>query len=840
MAITIVRIAATAASCALTFAGMSPVTGATAANSSQSTPAPSTISAPAAAEPVIMDCVEGQIDINNPNSNAFAPLSAPDGVPLGEPVRKRMVEGQPYLQPSDLLAVSGLTPAHIGKWIGEGSVCATPQVLPPPAPDVCLDEVDVNSAESQEALAVIYGRPTADRLLKGIPYPSVVNALRIAGVGPGVIKQTEALLCATPYPIQHEGVNWAYATADNGIALDTTGDFGDYTLTVPRGVTAGTGAWASVTETGSKFTDGLGLGLDMDVPAVDAHIYGNWAGYVAVTLPPDPTELGDGYIDTVVHHTGTGSPELHANAGVSIGSDGRLTVAVNDLSILDSVKISARWAAGIDAVVDLAAWAEQTWRDSMGLGTSVRCDPDITGEELPAGESFVVESQMINDRPLTPALDHCVTRHAGSDGVPDVRFGVNRGIVNILDSTTGVTVHDVDTLNSLQGLIFTLVNRDRPANGQPLYLAPGATFMAHPDRYSGSFHIDTDLPDYLLVTAGYWLFDEIGSLTPPGFLDALRNLLVTAPNCVLGIAAAFQGAAAGETQALSAATNAITTLLTCVADSLDEVAPTDIAEWLPINVGQAIFLDRLKRAVAMLKYAKYATVVADAAATTGLNGTVNLSWRPQEPAYPATDSEGRAVVEGCVSKRFSYSEGWVLRIDEVCQDLEYGSFPDVDPPVVGPPVDAFNDWVGEITSLRMYNLLRRDSNGVLHLILLEGGELVAHPIAAQDEWDFKEDWPEDEWRSAEFGSLVDRVGGPAANDPLKLRNFTNGSGHSWLLREANGTAWWIDSAGIRHWLPSVEAQRKVSNSVLTLHPAQWANDVCPYPGVDEPAVRVCG
>ena len=815
---------------------------------------PRALSAPKAPAPIVMDCVSGAVDVNIPDPDALAGLTNPEGGPLSRPVRERIVEGQPYLQPRDLLAVPGITRAHLEAWQRRGLACATPPTLPPPSPNPCTPgQLDLNDAADRDGFASLYGRPTADRIVSGIPYPSVVNALRVAGVGPGRIAQTADRVCATPYPVRHASVDWAWANPDTGIAFDNSGDFGTYTLTIPAGVTEGTGAWGSLDEAESSLEHATGLGslVDLETPGVDAHIHAPWSGVVGVTLPADPTDVGDGYVNAVVHYASDGA-ELHANDGIAVGDDGRLTVAVDELSFLDSVQLAANWVAGVGrAAVRLAAQAEQVWRAAIGAGgPPVTCSPDLTHSTLPDGERFAVDGQLLNNRPLTPPLTHCVTRSHGEAASPDARFGVNRGIVNVLDSRSGVAVHDVSRSGTLLwALLGGGYNNWATANGKPLYLAPGTTFSAHPSAYRGSFHIETSLPDYLLVTAGYWITGELSTFVPSGVAKTITSILTDHPECAYQFGSALGALAHGDSDGITAAITAGRVLFECFVDALKSSKylnePLDVLKWFIPNptVGQAqdafVFMERLKRASAMLQAAKWATVIADAALITGVDGNVEVSWRPPEPPTPTVDAQGRSVDPDCVSKTFNYDTGWVVTIDETCQDLAHGEFGSGATPPVGPPVDAFDDWVGEITSLRMYNVLRRDSAGVLHLILLEGGELVAHPIARGDEWSFKEDWPEDEWRSAEFAGLIDKVGTPAVNDPLRLRFHTEGRGHSWLLRDASGTAWYIDPHGIRHRLPTVDAQQAVSNNVLTLHPAQYTHDICPYPQPGDTGLRVC-
>jgi hypothetical protein len=52
-----------------------------------------------------------------------------------------------------------------------------------------------------------------------VPYPSAVNALLREYVGTSKLKK--GLVSVTPYPIRFSGVDWAFATPRDGIAVDT-------------------------------------------------------------------------------------------------------------------------------------------------------------------------------------------------------------------------------------------------------------------------------------------------------------------------------------------------------------------------------------------------------------------------------------------------------------------------------------------------------------------------------------------------------------------------------------------------------------------------------------------
>lgn len=826
---------------------------------------PTSLEAPEAPEAIVMDCLPGQINVNDPDPEVFAGLLTPDGSSLDKPVRARLVSGQPYLQPSDIIATSGIWQDHYAIWEAEGSLCAEPPTLPPPAPDVCVDDqVDINDAENYEQFADLFGEPTADRLVAGLPYPTVWNGLRTAGVGPGGIKKHQDSLCATPWPIIHDGTTWGWAD-DEGIDLTATGVFGDYSLVVPAN-TVGTPTWSRVAENIDPVVNEEldEFDLSVDVPSADAHIYGEWDGPVALHLPSDPTDLeipgtDDQYFDIAVHHAADGM-EVFLQRDIAYDDDGRVTIALDDLSIVDVIKTAARWAKSS------AATLEQTWRNSMGLGTNVSCSPDLTGQSiLPDGTEFSVASDMFNDRLLTPPLRHCVTDGGTGlgGGYPvQVTMGNNRGGVIQITSANGISISDYYSLSSIPDMILTATS-----GGTPM-IPPGSTFTAEPTWYSGSFSADMNTPRALGSTFLYYIIDEVAGLIPHSMASVLLGILYVAPNCLASLDSAVQSASASADVATVAGAigSAVITSFNCAFSYLETVIGDPNAVHLLANLLAYTYYDgssptiadieftsqlydavkeRLKRALLALKIAKYVTVAVDVLATIGLNDDVVMQYKPPAPPLPEVDSEGRAIVPRCVSQYFSYSTGWSTYVDDLCQDFAHGDYETGPTPPGGsdaPIVNARDDWNGEITSLRMYNVLRRDADGILHLILLESGELVAHPISSGDEWSFKQDWPEDEWRSDEFESLIDRRGDQAVNDPLYLRDFTYGRGGNWLLRQADGTAWYINGDGIRVWLETYADQEAVSNNVLTYHPAQFANDICWYytsAELERGGIKVC-
>jgi hypothetical protein len=812
-----------------------------------------------------MHCDTGQVDLNHATAAQLRTLPTPDGSKLSASAAANIIDARPYLQPTDLRApaVNGVTDNHVAIWIIRHLVCVTPVFVTaadstqvPVAPDICstASQADLNDATQRGRFVTLFGGPTADRLVAGMPYPSIDNALRRAGVGPGGLKKYAGKLCVTPYPIRFAGVDWAFATPEDGIADTTPGDFGSYTLTVPAGTTDGNGAWASVEEVPSPLAADAGIDyFTLDLPAVDAHIHGGWHGPVGVTGPPDPSDLGGGYVDTVFHYSDVTGPMMYANDGIAVGDDGRLTVATTDLSVLTWFKTTAKWVAGV--VQAALTHAEAVLRASLGVGgAGPTCNPDYTDGHIPDGGQMDVLSDMFGTGiDFLPRLGHCITDAVAANVAPEVKFTDNRGIVYVVTNHSSTKIDDVAPSGGLLwSSLGSAYNAMASNSSLPVLLGPGAEMDAHPKSYVGSYKISTDQLTNLAATGLYWALDEIGALIP----EPVIALFVNKSECGVRLLSSVLDGLSPGADVLEAIFKNTSALFDCIVTSLDANPPTMFTDWLGNFGDTGILLDRLKHAVAVLKVAKYSIVAKDFLDQTqaGLTGVVLMKWKPPTPPDPTTDDKGRPVLHQCVTKTFSYDTGWTVTVSMVCQDLAYGDFstigggsqPPCDPNAT--PQNAWNGWNGQIRSCRLYNVLLRNGVGVLHFVTLDDGELVAHPIAAGDEPAFKQDWPEAEWRSAEFDSMVDRIGSPAVNDPLVLRPFLEGRGGNWLLRQSDGRAWYIDGNGVRydlgHDAASQEAIARLVTSdggigVLTFDPAQYASDICPYRVTGSTGITVC-
>jgi hypothetical protein len=302
------------------------------------TPALAASAPPATPEPIAaqrLDCQPGQVDINSaPATQMVARL----GLPL--PVAQRVVAHREplYLDVEDLLTVEGIGPGKVDSLARGGVACADLPVTPPPVDAfVCRPgdgRVDVNRPTSRARLAALFGAPTADRIVAGIPYSGVkpMVAEHVPGVGSG--KQAKLLdqLCDTPPTIDHAGTRWGW--------ISTAGGRVDHpqsaSLTVGPGIIdLNSGMWGSVRPLPY---DSLYGG-----PKFDFQVHGPWAGggdTVFATLPPDPfvpPAAPDVWRPTLLHYTG-GDAAVHANDTLYVGPDGRWTTQVTSLSALQAVR----------------------------------------------------------------------------------------------------------------------------------------------------------------------------------------------------------------------------------------------------------------------------------------------------------------------------------------------------------------------------------------------------------------------------------------------------------------------------------------------------------------------
>jgi hypothetical protein len=220
---------------------------------------------------------------------------------LDVPVAERLVESRPYLQPYDLTVVNGIGPGTRDAIVASGNACATLMSEPPPADDVCDG-------------------------------PELVD-LQLAGIGElrqrlGISKPAAvAIVDARPYSIH------AHVTPERvpGLGKGNYEELASRTCLTPATVDTGTTRWEwayssdAKTVTRGEFSLTVPAGVIDDVgafvsieeiaaspipfqgPAADYHIWGNWADgtdTVTVTQPVNAAlqqYFGDGLTDVLAH-----------------------------------------------------------------------------------------------------------------------------------------------------------------------------------------------------------------------------------------------------------------------------------------------------------------------------------------------------------------------------------------------------------------------------------------------------------------------------------------------------------------------------------------------------------
>lgn len=340
-----------------------------------------TFPAPATPAPIAskrLACQPAQIDVN---SATVAQLTA--GLDLSRPVAERVVEHRKplYLDLEDLLVVEGIGAGALARLVASKRACVDlPSTPPPTDAHVCSghdQRVDVNRPGSRRALEDLFGRPTAERIVAGMPYSGLASVVseHIPGAGKGKAAKLAERLCATPPTIDHESTRWGWAS-DAGGRVDHPGGG---TLTVPAGTVGPGGAWGSVADL--PWTD------DDSGPRYDMHLHASWADgdrAVYVTLPPDPfvAPSGSGDWTPTVLHGPQGSEDVHAVAGVHRGGDGRITAAVTSLSEVRTLLQPSSTFGTAFFYLDKETLASLTARKDLEkpVSTFDGCDPDASGD----------------------------------------------------------------------------------------------------------------------------------------------------------------------------------------------------------------------------------------------------------------------------------------------------------------------------------------------------------------------------------------------------------------------------------------------------------------------------
>ena len=220
------------------------------------------------------NCKAGQVDVNTATAQE---ISGRFGLAT-QPTVQRIIAGRPWLTPGDLVSVPGVPPTLEPRLVSDG--CATPLVIPEPAPSACTSnsQVDLQVAPLSKIMESLnLPRVTAEAIIAHRPVPQnllQIVAPRTPGFDANRVAQlrSKRLVCVTPPPSTFAGTDYRFVYPASGGVVTAFGD-ARYALIVPPGVVSQPGVIRVTPVTGQ------------DLPTADVHIFGPFAGQVAVRLP---------------------------------------------------------------------------------------------------------------------------------------------------------------------------------------------------------------------------------------------------------------------------------------------------------------------------------------------------------------------------------------------------------------------------------------------------------------------------------------------------------------------------------------------------------------------------
>lgn len=481
-------------------------------------------SVPEPIAPVSMSCPANGIDVNRATTAQLTSLPG-----ISRPIADRIVANRPYLRTDpDLLRVEGIGAGKMAAIKADGRACATPPTLPPPVFDVCRSgegEIDANRPQSLADLARLFGMPTADRIVAGIPYWSLnhVRSEGEAGAGAGKMSKHLDELCLTPPTIDFNGTRYGWIDSVRGGLVDLASGGGrpSYRLTVPGGlVSDDPGAWGSITPIDSAV-------VVPDAPAANFHIHGGHEGAVFVGLPPDSvgTEPTREWIDTVWHLPADDEWEIIWGDDVDRVDD-RVTARTGSLSDFVGARQPARqfgaWV--IDWVVKAATWAERTIRQIMGTGAAApTCSPNTQEGEQYDGAILETDGFLLKPfSSFTPPIWHCIQRQDRRRAI--WRYVLNRS-VSLVVRDDGLPASRATDLALTGDLLVdaTVIPYGalQMGTGRPFVL-PGTArldVVRESSREYGTLRVD-GVGSTIAATVVVQALREAGFLMPPG-TDAL-------------------------------------------------------------------------------------------------------------------------------------------------------------------------------------------------------------------------------------------------------------------------------------------------------------------------------
>lgn len=408
---------------------------------------------------LVLDCGDGEVDVNTASRERLAEGLAIDSGPTLD----RIEAGRPWLEPTDLISVPGVGPSTAER-LRDGA-CATPLELPMATPMACETgsrAVDLQAATAAEiSRRLRLSRPVAERLVDVRPLPqdlAQIVAPRVPGLSRPKVDRllADGSICVTPAPFHYEGRTWRWASEQHGVVAAAFDD-PRYALIVPPRTTAGpTGAWAAIEP----------LAPDGSLPRADLDIEGAWADEVATRMP-DPAPYAGGE-PAVKHDTSDGT--LAYSWGRSVVSEpaGTIVAAMRSLSVSEGFDRDAVCASN-------ALWTSRGGDDGSLLcaGDSPR---DMSLRALLEQRGTAVGTYWASQPEPGPCLDRARLVSTGS--LPWGMFcepSVNgRTATWRIDNSTGV-----DVLGGVATSYGTVIAREARGNFEFQYGTATADFSVY-------------------------------------------------------------------------------------------------------------------------------------------------------------------------------------------------------------------------------------------------------------------------------------------------------------------------------------------------------------------------
>lgn len=740
---------------------------------------------------VTMGCGSGQVDIN---SASTAELQRT--LNLGKPVARRLVASRPFLRVApDLLVVSGIGPTELDAIVADGRACAAPPTLPPPSFDVCVGgdgKIDVNRPESEESLAAMFGRPTAERIVENLPYwrLDLMKAELAGGASGPKIDKNRSKLCVTPPTIDFDDTRWGWIDPNVGGIVEKDDAWGGYRLTVPGDVVE-EGSWGSIMPTEAP--------EDLESPAADFHIHGTWDGLVQVTLPIDPIPGvdPDTWTDTLVS-----LPEGGTFNDATVFAHGAVTTTATSISAeLDS--LSTKFSLGVPAkllspnrlnplvTTPTNAAVSQLVRNFLGNGaTRPTCDPELSEGVAQDGRRIETRGEPVSNLPgyTTPTLWRCIV---DNDGLTETwRFATNRSAAFVVREGGGnVDITSVTGGGGLLALAATSVwNQaavDDGVGGKQPIAVTASTIQANVAPIGGSFAFDYNLGANLLFQA----LDNSSDLIPSGVASAVYDILVDCPTALTTWGLDYQSGveAADATVALVGA------LAKCITDQLGE--SSDVMTQIG---GSSEMLRKAKKAVAFLRAADVGNRFFDAIeaglADDPTVAMVNVEGPPDNSG--PTNGGGSPIPGG----------GWD------------GTLP--------PATDITN----AIVHLPGYhNELTLNGDRVGRAILDQGEYICLADKYPLRDWMFQ-----DQYSQAISQNAAEPI---SCNRNVEDLHLPAGS-RNWILREGSGTAWLLDSSGHVRWIEDEATYICLAQQYWVLDWREW-DEITAFPWAPDGQHATC-